>query len=135
MALSTGFVGLATTTLSTALNFGPEHALTWATELSLAAWASALLLTLMLFWLSTRAAAVLGLMSATALIALVNQAPSDPYFAASLQAWEQGRFVHFHGAAQWVGWLWPYGAMLHLWVMTLAHSGLNASTTQTSQKG
>ena len=26
----------------------------------------------------------------------------------SLQAWEQGRFIRFHGLAQWVGWLWPY---------------------------
>jgi hypothetical protein len=42
------------------------------------------------------------------------QAPADPYFAQSLQAWEQGRFVRFHGLAQWVGWLWPYVAMLWL---------------------
>ena len=25
--------------------------------------------------------------------------------------WEQGRFIRFHGAAQWVGWLWPYAAI------------------------
>ena len=42
---------------------------------------------------------------------LVAQAPSDPYFAESLLAWEQGRFARFHGLAQWVGWLWPYAAM------------------------
>jgi hypothetical protein len=29
----------------------------------------------------------------------------------SLQAWEQGRFVRFHGLAQWIGWLWPYAAI------------------------
>jgi hypothetical protein len=120
MALSTGVVGLATTTLSTALNFGPQHALTWATRSNLAAWACALMLVLLLFWLSTRAAALLGLLIATALIVQINQAPSDPYFAASLQAWELGRFVHFHGAAQWVGWLWPYAAMLYLWVISLS---------------
>jgi hypothetical protein len=32
----------------------------------------------------------------------------------SLQGWEQGRFVRFHGLAQWVGWLWPYAAMAWL---------------------
>ena len=48
------------------------------------------------------------------LVALVAHAPADRYFADSLQAWEQGRFVRFHGAAQWVGWLWPYAALAYL---------------------
>lgn len=120
MALGAAGMGLAATTLSTALNFGPDHALTWLTPLSFTACGSGLGVALLLSRLSPRAAAVSGLMAATALVAWVNQAPPDPYFAASLQAWEQGRFVHFHGAAQWVGWLWPYAAMLHLWTMTVA---------------
>ena len=33
---------------------------------------------------------------------------------ASLQAWERGRFIRFHGVAQWIGWLWPYAVLLHL---------------------
>ena len=53
-------------------------------------------------------------MALSAMVALVAQAPSDPYFAASLQAWEQGRFIRFHGLARWLGWLWPYLAMLWL---------------------
>ena len=57
-----------------------------------------------------RVAAGLGLVVLTALVALVSQAPADPYFADSLQSWEQGRFIRFHGLAQWVGWLWPYAA-------------------------
>ena len=64
--------------------------------------------------LPRRVAAGLGLVVLTALVALVAQAPEDPYFAQSLQAWEQGRFIRFHGGAQWVGWLWPYGAMAWL---------------------
>ena len=40
------------------------------------------------------------------------QAPADPYFALSLQAWEQGRFIRFHGLAQWIGWLWPFAALV-----------------------
>jgi VanZ family protein len=113
-------LGLATTTLSTALNFGPEHALTWLTQLTLTACGVGTLLAVLLAWISSRAAAALGLIAATALVVWVNRAPPDPYFAQSLAAWEQGRFVQFHGAAQWVGWLWPYAAMLHLWVMTVA---------------
>jgi hypothetical protein len=61
-----------------------------------------------------RVAAGFGLMALTALVMLVAQAPADPYFAQSLQAWEQGRFIRFHGAAQWVGWLWPYAALIYL---------------------
>ncbi len=68
----------------------------------------------MLAWLPRRAAAALGLIVLTSMVALVSQAPTDPYYAISLKAWEQGRFIRFHGLAQWIGWLWPYAAMLHL---------------------
>ena len=48
------------------------------------------------------------------MIQKVAQAPADPYFAQSLQAWEQGRFIRFYGVARWVGWLWPYAAIVYL---------------------
>jgi hypothetical protein len=80
----------------------------------LAGLAFGLVLALLLAWVPRRAAAGIGLMALAALVALVTQAPSDPYFSESLQAWEQGRFIRFHGAAQWVGWLWPYAAMTYL---------------------
>jgi hypothetical protein len=44
-------------------------------------------------------------------VLLGASAPADPYFAASLQLWEQGQFIRFHGMSQWVGWAWPYAAM------------------------
>jgi hypothetical protein len=119
LALGAGGLGLATTTLSTALNFGPEHALTWLTPLTLMALGLGTVLAVLLSWITSRAAAALGLMAATLLVVWINKAPPDPYFAQSLAAWEQGRFVQFHGAAQWVGWLWPYAAMLHLWLMAV----------------
>jgi len=67
-----------------------------------------------------RFAAALGLVALMGLVTLIAQAPSDPYFAESLQAWEQGRFVRFHGLAQWVGWLWPYAAISYLLVRLAA---------------
>ena len=106
--------GLASTTLSTALNFGPEHALGWVTPATWPAVGSALLLGALLAGVAQRTAAALGLMAVTALLVLASQAPTDPYFADSLQAWEQGRFIRFHGLAQWVGWLWPYVLLVHL---------------------
>jgi len=58
-----------------------------------------------------RLAAALGVAVLSALVMLVAQAPADPYFAESLQAWQQGQFIRFHGLAQWVGWLWPYATI------------------------
>ena len=107
------FGGLATT-LSTALNFGPQHAWAWSTPQALAALAFAMLLAGLFSVVPLRAAAGLGLIVMTALVVLVAQAPPDPFFAASLQGWEQGRFIRFHGAARWVGWLWPYIAIAYL---------------------
>lgn len=114
LCLGALWLGVAATTLSTALNFAPQHALTWATPQAMNALAVAAVAAMSLAWLPRRAAAALGLMALTTLVVLVSQAPADPYFGQSLQAWEQGRFIRFHGAAQWVGWLWPYAAMVHL---------------------
>lgn len=107
-------LGFGATTLSTALNFGPEHALAWVTAPVVPGIVVALLLAAALAWLPRRGIAGLGLVALTVLLAMVNQAPADPYFAESLQSWEQGRFIRFHGLAQWVGWLWPYGALAYL---------------------
>ncbi len=114
-------LGFAATTLSTALNFGPEHALSWRTAVVGPAFLGGLVLSAMLVVLPRRAAAGLGLVVLTALIALVAQAPADPYYAQSLQAWEQGRFIRFHGVAQWVGWLWPYVTLVYLLVRVAQH--------------
>ena len=107
-------LGCLATTLSTGLNFSPQHMLAWSTPQALAAIAFAVLLAAALSVVPRRAAAGLGLMALTALVTVVSQAPSDPYFAESLQLWEQGRFIRFHGAARWVGWLWPYVAIVYL---------------------
>jgi VanZ family protein len=107
-------LGAAATTLSTALNFGPDHALAWLTPPVVPGLAVALAVALPLAWLSARSAAALALPVLSLGLALVNLAPADPYYAASLQSWEQGRFIRFHGLSQWVGWLWPWAALLYL---------------------
>ena len=120
LVLVAALVGCLGTTLSTALNFGPQHAFAWSTPQALVALGVAMLLAALLSFAPHRAAAGLGLMALTALVAIVTQAPSDPYFAQSLQGWEQGRFIRFHGAARWVGWLWPYAAIVYLLVRLAA---------------
>ncbi|MES2890080.1 MAG: VanZ family protein [Pseudomonadota bacterium] len=113
LALTVGG-GVFLTCLSTALSFGPEQALAWVTPVAWWAVAITWILATLLAWVSRRAAAALGLMMLAGLVALVTQGPGDPYFALSLQSWEQGRFIRFHGASQWVGWFWPYLAMAYL---------------------
>ncbi len=108
-------VAWAAATLSAALNFGPEHALAWVTPTVPVGLGLGGVLALGLAWVPQRLSAALGLAVLAMLVLLVAQAPADPYFALSLQAWEQGRFVRFHGLAQWLGWLWPFGAAL--WLM------------------
>jgi VanZ family protein len=114
LAVGAALTGLLSVTLSTALNFGPQHSLAWRTPPAEAALAAGLVVAAVLAWLPRRAAAGVGLIALAALVAIVAQAPADAYFAESLQAWEQGRFIRFHGVAQWVGWLWPYVAMAWL---------------------
>jgi len=104
-------VALAGMTLSTALNYGPAHALAWLTPYAVPGMACGMLVAALLAPLPRRLVAGVGLMALTGLVAGVTQAPDDPFFAQSLQAWEQGRFVRFHGLAQWLGWLWPFAAM------------------------
>jgi VanZ family protein len=99
--------------VSAILTYGPEHMWGW---LAGPVWLGMVVAAGMAFWAlawSHRACAVLLLMSLTWALVLLNQSSESAYFAQSLQTWEQGRFIRFHGLSQWVGWLWPYAA---LWV-------------------
>jgi len=125
LALGALLLAVLAMTLSTLLNFGPEHALAWMTPVTLPALLAAAGAAVLLAPLGRRVAAGLGLVVLTGLVMLVAQAPADPYFAQSLQAWEQGRFVRFHGLAQWIGWLWPYAAMF--WLLSRLGSRLGTS--------
>lgn len=116
-------VGLGATALSTALNFGPEHALSWLVPTVMPGLLMGLGAGVLLAMVPRRVIAALGLIGLTLLIALVNQAGSDPYFALSLKDWEQGRFIRFHGLAQWIGWVWPFAALLFLTLQAAGHRG------------
>jgi hypothetical protein len=119
-------VGLAANTLSAALNFGPVHALGWVTPTVPIGLALGAVLALACVFIGPRSAAALGLVALSVNVALVAGAPSDPYYADSLQAWEQGRFIHFHGLAQWVGWLWPFAAGIALFRRLVRGDGTQA---------
>ena len=110
--------GVGVTALSAALSFGPEHAWPWLTLPVQVGLGAAAVFAVPLLFLPGRVCAAVLLLALGVYVSLLNQAPADPYFAQTLQSWEQGRFIRFHGLAQWMGWLWPYAVMVY--VLTLA---------------
>jgi VanZ family protein len=114
LVLGASAMALALLTLATLLNFGPEHGLAWMTLPTLLGLGLGLLLALALTPWPTRGAAAVGLVVLGVSVGMVAQLPADPYLAQNLQAWEQGRFIRFHGVAQWLAWLWPYLALAWL---------------------
>jgi VanZ family protein len=114
MALGALATGIGAMSLSALLNFGPGHATAWLGATAGPGLGLGLMLALAMVPAPRRLAAGLALVALTGLVVGVAHAPADPYFAQSLKAWERGRFVRFHGLAQWIGWLWPYLSMLWL---------------------
>ncbi len=104
-------LGIAATTLSWALSYGPAHAWDWMSLQVQVGLGAALVLGLVLSPMPRRGSAGLVLLCAGIYLSLLNQAPASPYFAQTLLEWEQGRFIRFHGTVQWLGWLWPYAAL------------------------
>ncbi len=105
--------GVATTALSAALSYGPEHAWAWLSLPVKAGIGMALFIVSVLLWVPRRASIAMLLLALGLYLSLLNQAPASPYFAQTLSTWEQGRFIRFHGLAQWLGWLWPYATLLY----------------------
>lgn len=112
--LITVMVGVASTGLSAALSYGPQHAWDWIHPPVLIGLGVAPVLAIGIVGVAPRISAAVALLCIGIYLSLLNQAPADPYFTQTLQTWEQGRFIRFHGLAQWLGWLWPYAALVYL---------------------
>jgi len=109
--LGAGFLASA---LSAALTYGPIHAWDWTSTEVRAGLVAALFAAALSTLLSRRACLATALVCLAWQLALLNNSATDAYFALTLQTWEQGRFIRFHGLIQWIGWLWPYAAMAYL---------------------
>jgi len=107
-------VGVAATALSAALSWGPPHAWAWLGPPAQVGMVAAIVLALGLVWVPWRSSAALLFLALGVYLSVLNQAPEGSYFAQTLQAWEQGRFIRFNGLAQWLGWLWPYAALAYV---------------------
>ena len=113
-ALLTGAAGVAATALSSAMAYGPVHAWAWLTLPTQAGMVAAALFAVCLLPIGRRWCAVLLLLVLMWQLNWLNQAPLNPYFADTLQSWEQGRFMRFYGLGQWLGWLWPYAVLAYV---------------------
>lgn len=99
--------------VSAGLTYGPDHAWAWLAPPVVAGAGAAALLALCCLGLRRRTCTVWMLLALAFSLGLLNQAPDSPYLDQSLQVWEQGRYSHFHGLSQWLGWLWPYLALAY----------------------
>ena len=114
MGLGALVVGALVTALSSALSYGPVHAWEWLTLPVQVGLALGVLLAAASLRLPRRACAAIALLAVVWHLNVLNQAPTSAYFWQTLQTWEQGRFIRFHGVVQWLGWLWPFGALVYL---------------------
>jgi VanZ family protein len=108
--------GIVLTALSAALSYGPDHAWAWLDLPVQVGLIMGSVLAVLMLPVPRRASAALLLLALSVHLSLLNQAPVGPYFAETLQIWEQGRFIRFNGLAQWLGWLWPYAVLLYVLV-------------------
>jgi VanZ family protein len=108
--------GIGASALSAALSWGPAHAWAWLSLPVRLGLLTGLALAFVLLPLPRRGCAALVLLALVVHLSLLNQAPASAYFTHTLQTWEQGRFIRFHGLGQWLGWLWPYAALAYVLV-------------------
>jgi hypothetical protein len=74
-------------------------------------------LALATLWLPRTARLALGAVLLMVATVLVNLAPPNPYFTATLKVWEQGHFLNFNGLTRLVSSAWPFAALAYLvWI-------------------
>lgn len=100
--------------LAIALLFKPEYAFAWLTP---GARGGLLISLIMLYGFSFAPAHVqkrLALLLLIISLIVINLVSDNPYFAATMQTWVQGKFLNFNGAAQFLSLFWPY---LAIWAL------------------
>lgn len=108
---------LVAKSLASALLFAPENAFAWLTPGARGGLLIAGLMLPALIYVQPAIQRRLALLMLTVSLLAVNSVPANPYFVATLQAWVQGKFLNFNGAAQFLSLLWPF---LALWFLLRA---------------
>ena len=106
-------VALAVKTAAFAILMQAEHVFAWLTPGAQLGLAAGLLLALAGLRLPRTAQLALAAALLMAATVLVNLAPPNPYFAATLKVWEQGHFLNFNGLTRLVSAAWPFAALVY----------------------
>jgi VanZ family protein len=114
--------GLLVKTLASSLFFSPDNALTWITPGAQGGFLIGLIMLAGLAFAPQVAQRRLAVVTLVLALIVVNTIPANPYFVATLQAWQQGKFLNVNGAAQVLGMAWPFFA---LWFLLLPSHRLN----------
>ena len=110
--------------LSATLTYGPEHAWYWLTPQSGSGLALGLCLLVLMVKRSERRLTQTLFLLQLSLLLLLNLSPVSTYYEQTMQTWEQGRFIRFHGLTPWLNWLWPW-ALLFWAAWRLRHKDLH----------
>ena len=114
LGLLLALAGLAAVSLSTAMSFGPPHALAWATPAALGGVVLGCGVGLLGMRLPPRWAAAAAVAVLLPALAAINIVGPGPYYALNLNAWSQGMFLRLYGLPQWLSWIWPFAALAYL---------------------
>lgn len=110
-------LALAIRVFAAALILDPAQSTHWLTpgnSVGLVAGALLLPLVIVLPPQGQQMAAALALLGATA---LVNLAPHNPYFIATMRTWNTGHLLNFNGLTRLASSLWPFFALAYLFVL------------------
>lgn len=105
---------VAALTVSSALSFGPAHALAWATPDTVAALLLGAAVATPLLYLPPRWAAALGAAVLAAALVVLNRIGVGPFYIANVEAWGQGMVLRLFGLPQWLSWTWPLAVWVYL---------------------
>jgi VanZ family protein len=122
LVLALAGTGLVVKTLASSLFFAPDNALVWITPGAEGGFLIGLIMLAGLAFAPQVAQRRLAVVTLVLSLIVVNTIPSNPYFISTLQSWQQGKFLNFNGAAQFLGMAWPF---LALWFLLLPSHRLN----------
>lgn len=107
-------IALGVRTLAYALLFSSQSWLDWLTPGALFGLAAGMLIVVIAVMFAHRVKVMLCGFSLMAATAMVNFAPENPYFLASLALWQQGHFLNFNGFTRVLSVIWPFAAVLYV---------------------
>jgi VanZ family protein len=113
-AMVVALVATALGIKSAAFALTRADAFVWLTPGAQGGLAAGLLVALAAVALPRTARLVLAAVLVMAATVLVNLAPPNPYFAATLRVWQQGHFLNFNGLTRLVSMAWPFFALGYL---------------------